>query len=65
MEQCFVINGVVIARIESEENRAKGDVITDLPHIDYKVKIREIEYRDTILYVDCFKHPVGFPLTRI
>lgn len=50
MKQVFLKDGVVICQIDSEDNRAKDDIIEDLPPIDFKVKIREIEYRDSALY---------------
>lgn len=65
MKQVFLKDGVVICQIDSEDNRAKDDIIEDLPSIDFKVKIREIEYRDSALYIKCSKHPVGFRLHRV
>lgn len=63
MKQVFIEKGVIVAEIDSQDSRAKGDIIDDLP-ISYKIKISEIKYHSDTLIIVCYKHPQGFKLNR-
>ncbi|ROR25447.1 hypothetical protein EDB67_10497 [Vibrio crassostreae] len=64
MKQIFIEKGVVVAEIDSQSSRTKGDLIEDLP-ISYKMKISEISYHSDTLLIECRKYPQGFKLNRI
>ena len=64
MKQVFTEKGVVVAEMDSQEARAVGGIIEDLP-VGYKVKISDIKYQHDILFIECSRYvKPGFRLVR-
>lgn len=64
MKQVFIEKGVVVAEIDSQDSRTKGDIIEDLP-VSYRMMISEISYHSDTLFIECRKCTKGFKINRL
>ncbi|EOK5697466.1 hypothetical protein ACM6U9_003365 [Vibrio parahaemolyticus] len=65
MKQVFIEGNDVIAVMDSQEARARGDIIEDLP-VGYKIRISDIKYQSNALVIECRRYSkAGFPITRL